>query len=279
MHIALGNGVHYLHGGWARLVDGLAEAARRNGAEIRTGAAVQSVRRGGGTGGAAGGLTVVVDGREIEARAVVLAAGAPESGAALLGGRPAAWAELGPQVEASALDLGLYRRLEHPILFGIDVPLYLVDHAASARDLAPVGGGLVHVLRYLALGEDTPADELRASLEAHARMAGIEPSMVEEQRFLRRMTVVGATPSPATGGLAGRPGIDSTGLPGVYVAGDWVGPRGWLADGALSSGEAAGQAAARAAGNRRSTVPAVGTEERQNGADPTRRSPARQDVA
>ena len=69
---------------------------------------------------------------------------------------------------------------------------------------------------------------------------------MEEERFLRRMTVVGATPTPATGGLAGRPGIDSTGLPGVFVAGDWVGPRGWLADCTLSSGEAAGAAAASA---------------------------------
>jgi pyruvate/2-oxoglutarate dehydrogenase complex dihydrolipoamide dehydrogenase (E3) component len=78
------------------------------------------------------------------------------------------------------------------------------------------------------------------------------------------MTVVGATPSPATGGLAGRPGIDSTGRAGVYVAGDWVGPRGWLADGALASGEAAGSAAARQAAGR---------------ADGVRELRARQDVA
>jgi hypothetical protein len=213
---------------------------------------------------------------------VVLAAGTPEADAALLGTQPSAWGALGPAAEASCLDLGLRRGLAEPILFGLDRPLYLVDHAAVARDLAPAGGGLVHVLRYLALGESTPADELRASLEEHARMAGVDWSNVEEQRFLRRMTVVGATPSPATGGLAGRPGIDSTGLAGVYVAGDWVGPKGWLADGALASGEAAGRAAARAAGttaNRRSSVPAPGIVERRNGADPTRRTPARQDVA
>lgn len=76
-------------------------------------------------------------------------------------------------------------------------------------------------------------------------MYGVEPSNVEEQRFLLRMTVVGMVPTPASGGLAGRPAIDSSGVPGVFVAGDWVGPRGWLADASLSSGEAAGQAAAR----------------------------------
>ena len=57
-------------------------------------------------------------------------------------------------------------------------------------------------------------------------MAGIEPSNIEEQRFLLRMTVVGMVPTPAIGGLAGRPAIDSSGVPGVFVAGDWVGTAG-----------------------------------------------------
>jgi phytoene dehydrogenase-like protein len=279
IQIALGRGVHYLHGGWARLVDGLATAATRNGAEIRTGVAVTSItaaaapedaaRRSSATPVVAeerriaGPVTIVAGEQRIEAGTVVLAAGTPEADAALLGGRPPGWADLGPAAEASCLDLGLRRGLADPILFGIDRPFYLVDHAAVAQDLAPAGGGLVHVLRYLALGEPTQADQLQASLEEHARMAGVDWSNVEEERFLRRMTVVGATPSPATGGLAGRPGIDSTGLAGVYVAGDWVGPKGWLADGSLASGEAAGIAAARTAAT----------------ADVARRTPARQDVA
>jgi phytoene dehydrogenase-like protein len=142
--------------------------------------------------------------------------------------------------------------------------MYLVDHAKSAKHLAPEGGGLVHVLHYLPLGDETPAAELRAGLEEHARLAGVDPSNVEEQRFLLRMTVVGAVPTPASGGLAGRPAIDSTGVPGLFVAGDWVGPRGWLSDASLSSGEAAGKAAARDATRR---------------ADGVRSLPSRQDVA
>jgi phytoene dehydrogenase-like protein len=260
IQMALANNVHYLDGGWGSLVDGLAQAARRHGAEIRTGAAVQSV----GAPGAGGPVTVVAGSREISAGAVVVAAGTPDAAAALIGGRPAAWGGLGPQAEASCLDLGLRRRLDPPILFGIDPPMYLVDHATSAKRLAPEGGGLVHVLHYLPLGDDTPADALRAGLEEHARLAGVEPAEVEERRFLLRMTVIGATPTPAAGGLAGRPAVDSTGVDGVYVAGDWVGPKGWLADCALSSGEAAGHAAARRAGGR---------------ADGVRAFPARQDVA
>jgi phytoene dehydrogenase-like protein len=296
IQMALANNVRYLDGGWASLVEGLAAAARRHGAQIRAGAAVTAICPAGagngrssatpvvaqerrmdrGTGRASsapptsdepwsgGDLTVVVDGREIGAGAVVLAAGSPEADAALLGGRPAAWAGLGPMVEASCLDLGLRQGLAQPVLFGIDPPIYLVDHAPSARGLAPEGGGLVHVLHYLPLGHETPADRLRAGLEEHARLAGVDPALVEEQRFLRRMTVVSATPTPAAGGLAGRPAIDSTGVDGVFVAGDWVGPKGWLADCSLSSGEAGGAAAARRAASR---------------ADAVRVLPSREDVA
>src|SRR5438270_294016 len=77
-----------------------AAAAGTSGGGTGPGAAVTS---GGGT----GPVTVVAGGRQIEAGAVVLAAGTPEADAALLGGRPAGWAGLGPEAEASCLDLGL----------------------------------------------------------------------------------------------------------------------------------------------------------------------------
>ena len=261
IQLALANNVLYLDNGWGSMVESLATAARRIGAEIRTGAAVTSITRAFPD----GDLTVTLSsGGQIQAGAVVLASGTPAAATALLGDRPAGWADLGPEVEASVLDLGLRKRLEHPNLFGLDTPLYLSDHAWSAKHLAPEGGGLVHVLHYLPLGDQTPAGELKAGLQKHARLAGVEPSDIEEQRFLLRMTVVGAVPTPASGGLAGRPAIDSTGVPGVFVAGDWVGPRGWLADASLSSGEAAGQAAARDAARR---------------ADGVRPLPSRKDVA
>ncbi|HEY3240188.1 MAG TPA: FAD-dependent oxidoreductase [Acidimicrobiia bacterium] len=234
-------GVLYLHGGWASLVDGVAGAAHRAGAELRPDAGATTVMA------TSEGFAVHGAGLDALATTVVLATGTPRAAASLLEQPPAAWSGLGPAVEASTLELGLTRALEHPVLFGIDVPIYLVDHAATAHGLAPEGGGLVHVLRYLALGEETPADQLRAQMEDHARVAGIDPATIEEQRFLRRMTVAGAAPTPANGGLAGRPGVDSTGTVGLYVAGDWVGPTGWLTDAVFASGEAAGAAAARRA--------------------------------
>jgi phytoene dehydrogenase-like protein len=259
IQMALANNVLYLDGGWASLVSGLAAVAERNGAEIRTGTAVKAIQRPSADGDV---VVTLAGGQEISAGAVVLAAGTPGAAAAVLGGdQPTAWAGLGPEIEASILDIGLRKGLERPILFGIDPPMYLVDHARSAKGLAPAGGGLVHVAHYLPLGDKTPAAVLKAGLEEHARLAGVEPSNVEEERFLLRMTVIGAATTPASGGIAGRPAIDSTGVPGVFVAGDWVGPKGWLADAALSSGEAAGMAAARDAGRHADGVRSLRTRQ------------------
>jgi len=67
---------------------------------------------------------------------------------------------------------------------------------------------------------------------------------VVTRRFLAHMTVSGALPRAGSGGMAGRPGVDDTGVPGVTMAGDWVGPVGLLADASLASGRAAGLRAA-----------------------------------
>lgn len=57
------------------------------------------------------------------------------------------------------------------------------------------------------------------------------------------MVAVSAIPSPSGGGLAGRPAVDRG--EGLYLAGDWVGPEGWLVDAAIASGAAAAAAALR----------------------------------
>ena len=180
------------------------------------------------------------------AGAAVVAAGTPDGCAAVLPDRPDAWRALGPSVRVACLDLGMaaWPRRARPVLLDLDRPLYLIRHDPPAA-LAPAGGAVVHAMCYLRADDDRPAAEVRAELEAHCRLAGIDPAGAEEVRFLHRMVACGALPVPAAGGLRGRPGVDSTGLAGVFVAGDWVGPDGHLADAALTSGEAAGRAAAR----------------------------------
>jgi hypothetical protein len=121
------------------------------------------------------------------------------------------------------------------------VRLYLSPHSPPG-DLAPPGCGLVHLMRY---GATDPARD-RQQLWEMAAAAGITQADVVVQRFLPRMVVVNCLPPPERG-LAGRPPVAAPGAPGVFMAGDWVGPDGWLCDASLASGEQAGHLAAAVA--------------------------------
>jgi len=172
----------------------------------------------------------------LRARAVVLAGLSPASVASLTGARVEA---PGPPVEAACLDVALdaLPRPDHAWTLGIDEPLYVSAYSSFAR-LAPEGGAVVHVVHYLADGETPPREALEAALDR------VQPGWrahVVHANFLPRMTVVTAAPTAAAG-LAGRPGTDVTGIPGVHVAGDWVGPDGWLTDAALASAASAARA-------------------------------------
>lgn len=230
LQLALVGNVVYLHGGWQTLVVGLVDALSAAGARLSTGERVVAVRP-----GATGTWHVVTQVRTVRARSVVVAVGGPDGARSTLPGTPD-W-DLGEPATAACLDLGLRSLPATPVAFGLDEPLYCSTHCPSAR-LAPVGGSLVHLLRY---GARTSAED-RAALWSLARRCGIAEHDVVVERFLHAMTVCHALPRPGTG-LAGRPSIAATGLEGVFLAGDWVGPVGLLADAALASGEAAGRAA------------------------------------
>jgi phytoene dehydrogenase-like protein len=226
LKIGLWPGVRYLRGGWQQLVDALAARAEADGAELRTRAAVR------GLGRDADGWNVALDGETLGADVVVVAAGGPEAVAKLLGNRsPAA---PGPAAELSVLDLGLKRlpRRSRRFALGVDQPTYLSRHSPPERR----DGVLLTLASY--------AREPRAALEGLADT--VQPGWREQvtlQRFLPRMVAVSAIPTPACGGLSGRPGVERG--EGLYLAGDWVGEEGWLVDSAIASGAAAAAAALR----------------------------------
>ncbi len=230
------HGVLYLDGGWAQMVDGLVARAEARRVTRITHAPVVTVRP------SDGGWIVTTADRTLTTPAVVLAAGGPRTAARLLGDTPPAWCDLGPDVTAACLDLAVTREPTPPVLFGVDRPLYLSTHCPPAR-LAPDGGAVVAVARYRAT--DEPGDPVadRAELDAHAARAGLGDGEVLWARYLHRMTVLHAMPTAATG-LAGRPPVAVADADGLFVAGDWVGPAGWLVDASLASGEAAGLLAA-----------------------------------
>jgi phytoene dehydrogenase-like protein len=217
-------GVRYLRGGWQSLVDALAGRAEADGAALRTRAAVRAVERG------ADGWEVALDEETLRPDLLVVAAGGPDAVRKLLGDR--APHAPGPAVEISVLDLGLERlpRRSRRFALGIDKPTYLSRHSPpDHRD-----GVLLSLASY--------AREPRAALEELADL--VQPGWRERttlERFLPRMVAVSAIPTPESGGLAGRPGVDRG--DGLFLAGDWIGGEGWLVDAALASGAAAAAAA------------------------------------
>lgn len=227
------SGVLYLDGGWSQLTDGL-----RRQVEVRTGVKVHHV----------GGGVVEADAGTFHARSVVVAAGTPAACASIL---PSAspWGDIGSPIHAAALDVGVRGVPSPGYVLGVDAPIYGTTQAPPARQ-APDGDAVVAVLRYGT--RDAAAD--RAELEGLLPHLGVRSDAVACSRFLARMPVVGAAPLARNGGLTGRPGVTATGLDGVFLAGDWVGPLGLLADASFASGEAAGLAAARAAVDGRATM-------------------------
>lgn len=224
-------GVTYLDYGWQTLVDGLQGIAAEAGVELRLSASVRAIEP--------DGQLRLADGSLIEAHTVVLATG-PVEGNTLTGGQNAVlrhWSEAAVPVKAACLDLGL-RRLPNPAVnFGLnlDPPLYFSVHTASGAKLAPTDNSTIHVLKYLHPNEPHNPQGDRRELETF--LDRLQPGWrdeVVEQRFLPYMTVSNALVNVAQNGLSGRPS-PATDWPNLYLAGDWVGPEGMLADAALAS--------------------------------------------
>jgi phytoene dehydrogenase-like protein len=224
-------GVLYLHGGWSQLVEALAGQV-----QVRSGTAVRAVEA------VAGRVEVRTDGPSIVARAAVVAPGTPVAARALLPLAPA-WPGLGEAVTAACLDVGARQVPSPEYVIGLDAPVYGSTQSPPAR-LAPEGGAVVSVVRY---GARSAAED-RPELDAHLGVLGVGAEHVVTSRFLARMVVAAALPRAAAGGLAGRPAITDSGTAGVYLAGDWVGALGWLADASLASGQAAAVQALRMLG-------------------------------
>jgi phytoene dehydrogenase-like protein len=223
------SGVMYVDGGWAQLTARLAAQC-----QVRAGIKVTGVTS------AAHRVEVATSNGLLVAHSAVIAAGRPAAAVSLLPADPG-WGDLGPRLTAACLDAGLRRVPEPGYVLGVDAPVYATVQSPPACQ-APPGQAVVGAVRYGA----TEAKADRAELQAHLARAGVREEDVVTSRFLASSVVAGAAPIAARGGLRGRPAADATGLPAVFLAGDWVGPTGLIADAALASGQAAALRAVRA---------------------------------
>lgn len=230
MRRAITANVVYLDGGWQRLVDGLRRACEEAGVVFVTGCRVVALHR--DAWGAVAGVHLS-DGQEQAAAGVILT-GSPESIGAVVG--PAQMPATPPPVRAAVLDVALARLPNPNTLFalGLEQPLYYSVHSASAQ-LTPPGGGLIHTAKYLPPGEsDGDADEAQLLALLDRLQPGWRDHLVD-MRFLPHLTVTHGLVSAAQGGLAGRVDVDGLGIPGLFIAGDWIGPEGMLGDAAFAS--------------------------------------------
>jgi phytoene dehydrogenase-like protein len=214
VQLAFSKEVLYLDGGWGTLVAGLTEKGKSLGVHLETDAGVEHVEP---------GFVRLAGGRKISAAGIVLAAGwdAVDS----LTNR-----RLFSPVTArmSLLDLGLRRLPDKAAHYGlgVDSPFYLSVHSLWAS-LAPSGGALVHIGKYLNSGDSATRNELEQF--ADFLIPGWREE-VEVIRFLPKMVANGGVMT-----LAGRPDVDALKLDGIAICGDWVGPEGMLADASVSS--------------------------------------------
>ena len=239
LQLAVAKNVTYLDGGWQTMVDRLRAAAEAAGVRIVGGTRVVAVEHDRAVTGVR-----LADGTRLAATRVILTLTPAEAAAVVEGPAGAALrrhAETAVPVRAACLDVGLSSlpRPRSTFALGIDRPLYLSVHSAVAR-LAPTGHATIHVARYLPVdGEgDGHADER----ELEGLLDLIQPGwrdVVVVRRFLPRLVVMNAVVTARAGGTAGRPDVAVREVPGLYLAGDWVGPEGMLADGSFASAERA----------------------------------------
>ena len=271
MQAGLRGGVLYIDEGWQRIVDSLHSAAVSSGVNFISSSRivgvdyeegrVRSVRLGGleldsdrmDTQAFAYPLPAPeqVHGAPLPADTVVLAVD-PTTATELAGDAAASWPAARP-VTAACLDVAL-RALPNPkktFALGIDDPIYFAVHSAWAQ-LAPKGGVLIHTVKYRQEesatdieidGERTTRRDAASAADERtleALLDRMQPGwrdVLVHRRFLPSMTVSNALVTPSSP----RPPV-TTKVPGLYIAGDWVGSEGLLSDAALSSARAAAKA-------------------------------------
>lgn len=229
-------GVMYIDGGWASVVDGLMEAARAHGAMLHSGAGVERVMVEGRR-----ARVVLSDGLERVADATILAVG-PNEAAAMAPAVASLKTEAGEAraIRANCLDLALSRwpKEARQFVLGIDQNFYLSLHSEAAK-LAPEGGAVVHIARYLGPGEGPQRDAISELEElADKAIPGWRALEVKRQE-LRGMVVSNAVVRADRA----RPGVELADAPGLFIAGDWVGDEGMISDTSAASAAKAAEAA------------------------------------
>ncbi|MFB9325673.1 phytoene desaturase family protein [Paenibacillus aurantiacus] len=216
------DGLLYVDGGWQRIIDGVAAAAVRAGADLRTGQPIAEVVRG------ADGENVIgvrlQDGTLLDADRVIMAVSPSECVRLVPGAEQTAlrrWKEEARATAVASLDLCL-RKLPvpgRPFVLGIDQPVFFSNHSASAK-LTDDGSVVVHVTKYHGLEPNDPkADERQLEGFMDLAQPGWRKELLARQ-YLPRITVVHDYMHTLRSEMNVGPFVPE--VDGLFVAGDWA---------------------------------------------------------
>ena len=241
IYVGSRSGVMYVDGGWETFVDGLLTVAKNANVRIVMGKKATKVKRA----DPSGWLITLSDKTQVSAKIVVIAAG-PKDAYSLFDDkeRPEVLSRAAKEakpIRMVCLDVALSSLPDIDTLFalGIDRPLYFSVHSAHAK-LAPEGGALIHVAKYLGTSIEPKPREDQPELEEILDL--LQPGwrqVLVKKRPLPNMVVSNAIVTAATGGLAGRP--DPKIADNLYVVGDWVGKEGLVSNASFASAKRAAQ--------------------------------------
>jgi phytoene dehydrogenase-like protein len=237
---ALRHPVHYVDGGWGTLVDGLRVAAQRAGARIVSNTYVDSVEL---DDGHARGIRLR-DGSHVRASAVVVATSPRDAAKLVDGGEHPVMCQIVEGLipaRIACLDVALERLPvpDRPVVQDLDGPRFISAQSVYSR-VAPEGAALIISFKQLdpRYTGDPREDERDLEDLLDAAQPGWRGVLVRRQ-YLPRIEAVGTLPNAREGGFAGRPGPRVPGLDNLYLAGDWVGSKGFLVDASLASAQRA----------------------------------------
>lgn len=228
--------VHYIDDGWQVLVDGLRDTAESAGARMVSDAHVEGIE-------VCGGRTRGVrlrGGALVRASTVVVAMGARDAARLVDGDECPGLRRVADRLvpaPIACLDVALERLPvpERPVVQDLDAPRFASAQSVYSR-VAPKGGALV--ISFKQLDPREPGDPREDERDLEDMLDVAQPGWREvlvRRQYLPRIESVGALPLAAEGGFAGRPDAEVPGTAGLYLAGDWVGPEGFLVDASMAS--------------------------------------------
>ena len=226
----------YLHYGWQTMIEDLKEKALESGVTIKSGFSVQRIK-----GNFPQFEVTLKDNESIFAQNVLSTASPGETVKMLQDHEKSSKLgflnELLP-VRAACLDIVLKKIPEPKTFFamGMDQPLYFSNHSSVARLSQDEKHSVVHVMKYLRSNDIQ--DETQDKYELEQFMSRLQPGweqFVIYKRYLPRITVSHSMISVKRG----RPDPVIAQIPGLFIAGDWVGSEGMLVDGSFSSAKQA----------------------------------------